>query len=99
MICHYPKAFCKWTATEKYRFLNIYSCIKKVLIKVPLITHISSSLLHKRCDIYLNLNYIVFAGSASNGEQSSENSSSEAPSEGVTPQESQPVGDKVAYSR
>ncbi|XP_032037054.1 thyroglobulin [Aythya fuligula] len=38
-------------------------------------------------------------GSASNGEHSSENSSSEAPSEGVTPQESQPVGDKVAYSR
>uniref|UniRef100_A0A8B9DLV5 Thyroglobulin n=2 Tax=Anser cygnoides TaxID=8845 RepID=A0A8B9DLV5_ANSCY len=38
-------------------------------------------------------------GSASNGEQSAENSSSEAPSEGVTSQESQPVGDKVAYSR
>ncbi|XP_069634735.1 thyroglobulin [Haliaeetus albicilla] len=38
-------------------------------------------------------------GSASNGEPSAENSSSEAPSEGLTTQESQPLGDKVAYSR
>ncbi|KAM9278738.1 thyroglobulin [Cariama cristata] len=38
-------------------------------------------------------------GSASNGESSVENSPSEAPSEGLTTQESQPLGDKVAYSR
>ncbi|XP_068253091.1 thyroglobulin [Nyctibius grandis] len=38
-------------------------------------------------------------GSASNGEQSAENSPSEAPSEGLTSQESQPLGEEVAYSR
>ncbi|XP_009575243.1 PREDICTED: thyroglobulin-like, partial [Fulmarus glacialis] len=38
-------------------------------------------------------------GSASNGELSAESSSSEAPSEGLTSRERQPLGDKVAYSR
>ncbi|KAM9235195.1 thyroglobulin [Leptosomus discolor] len=38
-------------------------------------------------------------GSAGNGEPSAENSPSEAPSEGLPSQESQPLGDKVAYSR
>ncbi|XP_009980221.1 PREDICTED: thyroglobulin-like [Tauraco erythrolophus] len=41
----------------------------------------------------------AFTGSASNGEPSAENSPSEAPSEERTSPESQPVGDKVAYSR
>lgn len=60
---------------------------------------ITSSLLHQRYDIYFKLNYIVFSGSASNGEPSAENSPSEAPSEGLTSQEIQAPGDKVAYSR
>ncbi|NXC46593.1 THYG protein, partial [Penelope pileata] len=38
-------------------------------------------------------------GSANNGEQSAENNPTEAPSEGLASRESQPVGDKVAYSR
>ncbi|XP_027567838.2 thyroglobulin [Pipra filicauda] len=38
-------------------------------------------------------------GSASDGESSGENSPSEAPSEGLSSPESQPLGDKVSYSR
>uniref|UniRef100_A0A8C6K739 Uncharacterized protein n=1 Tax=Melopsittacus undulatus TaxID=13146 RepID=A0A8C6K739_MELUD len=41
----------------------------------------------------------ALTGSASNGEPSAENSPSEAPSEGLTSPESQPLGDEVAYSR
>ncbi|XP_053916773.1 thyroglobulin [Cuculus canorus] len=38
-------------------------------------------------------------GNSSNGEPSAENRPSEAPTEGLTSLESQPLGDKVAYSR
>lgn len=38
-------------------------------------------------------------GSESNGEQSAEFNSTEAPSKGLASSESQPVGDKVAYSK
>jgi len=49
--------------------------------------------------MYFNFNYTVFAGSESNGEQSAVFNSTEAPSKGLSSSESQPVGDKSAYSR